>query len=186
MFGRFSVLVLLIVSAPSPATVVQRYLMALRASDHARMNVLWAHDVVSESRDGSLHQVDRERMRSMRGFEQAMHTKWSWAIVSVAQDSVTVRLTEENDLYRTLGSGTCTQTVVYVVSDGHINRIRTTNIAYSGRPFPETFRPFESWLLSTDAASDPELVREAHMRFTSVSAQHLDPWLRKWQDRNAR
>jgi hypothetical protein len=59
--------------------------------------------------------------------------------------------------------------------------MRTISIAYSGRPFSKTFQAFESWLLGTAAAPDPDLVENGHMRFTAESARHLGPWLRRWQ-----
>jgi hypothetical protein len=101
----------------------------------------------------------------------------------VVGQTVTVRLVEQNDLYDALGAGTGLQVVEYGVLGGRISRMRTRAIAYSGRSFPETFRAFEAWLLTTRAASNETLMRDGHVRHTAASAKALAPWLRKWAER---
>jgi hypothetical protein len=170
----------------SPASTVESYLSALRVFDHRGMSQFWADDAVSESSGTSSesHPIDRERMRAMRGFERAMHTKWSWTITEIDASEVTVRLSEVNDLYALLGSGECVQTVVYSIRDGKIWRMVTKDISYSGQPFQTAFAAFKAWLLTTSAASDAAIIREGQIQFTPESARHLLLWLRTWRDRN--
>jgi hypothetical protein len=185
MLGYFLASCLLVASGDTSGATntVHQYLAALKVFDHERMSQFWADDAAFEDPDGSTHPLDRDRMRAMRGFERVMRTKWSWAITEASDSAVTVRLAEENDLYNLLGSGTCVQTVIYSVLGGRITRMRTTEIAYAGHPFRETFRAFEGWLLTTSAAADATLIRDGHMRFTAESAQHLRRWLNAWHAR---
>jgi hypothetical protein len=170
--------------AVAPISVVQAYLSALKTFDHDQMAHIWADDAVSVAVDGASHPVDRESLRSMRGFERALNTKWSWTIGQAAANDVTVRLVESNDLYGSLGAGECIQTVVYSVRAGKITRMATKDIRYSGQPFRQRLEAFQKWRLTTAAASDPTLFQGGHRRFTAESARNLRPWLEEWQHRS--
>ncbi len=165
----------------SPALgVVCPYLQALQRLDHKAMAVRWAPTVISVFADGDTSEVQPEAARDMRDFERETHTRWTFAVDSARGDSVFVTLTEANDFYDLLGVGPRTQTELYVVSTGRISRMETLTSAHSGGEFRPVYRAFAEWLLSTAAASDPELVQDGRLRFTAASAKKMHPWLEAW------
>lgn len=168
---------------PQPEAVVLAYLNALKELDGQRMLNLLA-SAVADGKYGKPQPVETDRVLSMRGFERAMRTQWSWTLGDRHGHDVSVSLREVNDFYEALGVGVCRQTVVYSVTDGKISSIETKEISYGGRPYREAFPAFEAWLLRTPAGSDPTIVRDGHLLFTSASARALEPWLRAWRERS--
>ena len=163
---------------------MQSYLDALKLLDGQRMVDLLAPSAVSEGADGTPQPVDRERTVTMRGFERAMRTQWSWAVRARHEAEITVSLREVNDFLEGLGAGVCQQTVVYSVDGGKIVRMVTKETSYTGRPYREQFAAFEAWLLTTPAASDPTIVRDGHLLFTAASARQLGPLLKTWREKS--
>jgi len=170
----------LVVGSRDPREVVSGYLDALRALDQARMDSHCAPDVVSIAADGSQRRRDAAAARDMRDFERGMNTVWTYRIVCVDGERVTVDLSEQNDFYDRLGVGRRTQREVYVVRDGLVRRIETSDVRHERGDYRAEYARFKAWLLSTPATADARLVHEGGLRFDAESAKAMSPWLEKW------
>jgi len=177
--------VLLLVSSADPRQVVRGYLDALRDLDQDRMDAYCAPDLVWVGADGSERKPpDAAAARGMRDFEREMKTVWTHRIVAVGGEWVTVEMTEKNDFYDLLGVGRRTQREVYFVRGELIHRIETREMRQERGDYRTEYARFQDWLLSTPAASDPNLVRDGGLRFDATSARRMRPWLEKWRRRH--
>jgi hypothetical protein len=163
-------------------TVVCPYLEALRSLDHDAMVRSLSPEVRSVNVAGEERAFDSEFMRQMRGFERSVHTQWTYQVDSVERDSVLVTLTETNDFYDLLGLGPRHQTERYTVQDGRIVRMATLSLRHENGDYALTFAGFRDWLMHTDAARDPALVRGGRLLFTEESGRRLLPWLERWHE----
>jgi hypothetical protein len=166
--------------ADSPRAVMENYLEGLKALDQDRMNRYYADTVTSRSLTGDESPVDRQAMRSMRDFERAVTTSWTYRIVAVSGDRVSVELTEANEFYDLLGVGTRTQAVDYFVRDGRIYRMETTGRKHVSGDFTSAYKDFKRWLSTTAAARDPKIMEGGGIVFDRHSAALLRPWLERW------
>ena len=166
--------------ADSPRAVMENYLEGLKALDQDRMNRYYADTVTSRSLTGDESPVDRHAMRSMRDFERAVATSWTYRIAAVSGDKVSVELTEANEFYDLLGVGTRAQAVDYFVRDGRIYRMETTGRKHVSGDFTSAYEDFKRWLSTTAAARDQKIMREGGIVFDRDSAGLLRPWLERW------
>jgi ketosteroid isomerase-like protein len=173
---------LLLVSSADPRQVVRGYLDALRDLDQDRMDAYCAPDLVWVGADGSERKPpDPAAAREMRAFERGMNTVWTYRLLEVDGERISVEMTEQNDFYERLGVSRRTQREVYVVRQGRIHRMETKDMRHERGDYRTEYARFKEWLLSTPAASDPDLVRDGGLRFDATSAKRMRPWLEKWR-----
>lgn len=170
-------------TSPSPREVVTSYLKALKSMDHDGMERHRAEKVIQKNREGEEEILDREFSRKMRDFEREMKTVWSYKIMDVTGEGVTVRLVESNDFYDSLGVGKRTQTVVYYVRDGKIYRDEDGGYQRDEHgDYRTRFMSFRAWLIKTPAAQDPQIMEGQSLVWDGQSAKALRPWLKRWRE----
>ena len=169
-------------SSSSPREVLSSYLKALKSLDHDGMERHWAEKVTTRYRDGSEEVLDREFSRKMRDFEREMKTVWSYKIMEVTGERVTVRLIESNDFYDLLGVGRRTQIAIYYVRDGKIFRDEDGGYQrHQYGDFATRYASFKTWLTKTPAAQDPQIMQGQSLVWDAKGAKALRPWLKRWR-----
>jgi hypothetical protein len=167
--------------ANDPREVVSAYLRALEALDHDAMERYWAPGLVWVHADGSEEPASSDSSRKMRAFERGMRTSWTSRIRRADGERVEVEMTEKNDFYDLLGVGKRSQRETYSVRDGRIHRSETREVRHERGDFRTEYARFKAWLLKTDAARDPALVRDGGLVFDGPSAERMRRWLERWK-----
>ena len=92
-------------AAQGQIEVMRQYLEALKRLDQDALERFFAPDAVLQRADGTQVPLDRRQNRRFREFERGTHTQWTYKIVGVKRDQVTVILTEQSEYYKLLGVG---------------------------------------------------------------------------------
>lgn len=111
-----------IVQPQDPTVAVRGYLEGMKAMNAAQMQQYLADDYTLVSTDGNERLYNRELTAPICAWERGMNTRWSYKIVGVDKNSVSVILQERNDYFTLLGLGRRTQVAVYLVEAGKIRR----------------------------------------------------------------
>lgn len=160
---------------------LRAYLDALKALDHSRMEKFWAEDVTIRRQDGTTVSLDRKQTRNFREFERTTNTKWRYKIIGAQDGAVTVLLTEQNDFYDLLGTGTRTQVDIYTVRSGRIESREIKFLVHEKGEEDEVYSQFKAWLFKQLDRPEPDLARpEGTLIFNGKSAPRMLYWLRKW------
>jgi hypothetical protein len=167
--------------AQTQVETMRKYLDALKTLDQDALEKFFAADAVFQRADGTQVPLDRRQNRRFREFERGTHTQWTYRIVGVKRDQVTVILTEQSEYYKLLGVGKRTSMVVYEVRDGLVHMIRTLGQVHESGDEGEAATAFHEWLDHQPAAAGIGLVRDGHLVYDAVSARTMLPWLRKWR-----
>jgi hypothetical protein len=163
------------------AAIVSTYCDARKAMDAAQMEKCIADSFFLVSDNGSATLYNRSSAYPICEWEQLMNTKWTYTILGIDSNVVTVLLKEENDYYELLGLGAGVQVTEYTVKENKIEKgVSKLFITEKGTQ-SKAYRLFSAWLFSQPGLSEPDLVRsDGRMIFDGKSAPRMLYWLKKW------
>jgi len=161
---------------------VDSYLRALKAMDAERLESFIDPAYRSKRADGSETPFNPERNRRNRGFERGTKTRWTYSILGIDGDRVTILAGEENEFYRLLGVGVRTQVTVYAAKNGRVYFAQNLTLVDEHGKYEDAYRAFVTWIRQQPAAlADPEVVKGDDLVFSAASAPKLLDWLRKYR-----
>jgi hypothetical protein len=167
--------------SPDPVAVVRGYLTATKALSAEGMLAWLADDYRLVDTNRQERAYRRHLAAPICDWERVMNTRWSYRILGVNQNQVSVILVEHNDYWRLLGLGSRTQVIVYIVESGKIKKSLVKHLVEERGTQDEAFGRFKTWLLAQLKQPEPELVTpEGRLIFDGKSAPRMRYWLRKW------
>jgi hypothetical protein len=167
--------------AQDPVAVVRGYLAATKALDAARMHRYLTDDYTLVDTNGQERAYRRHLTAPICAWERGMNTRWSYRLLGVNQNQVSVILIEHNDYWKLLGLGSRTQVIVYIVESGKIKKSLVKHLVEERGTQDEAFGRFKTWLLAQLKQPEPELVTpEGRLIFDGKSAPRMRYWLRQW------
>lgn len=168
-------------SAQTPINTVRDYLEAMKAMKAEEMIKYVANDYTLVSTDGAERLYKRDLAFPICDWERGMNTEWSYEIIGVNQNKITVILKEKNDYFTLLDLGMRTQVSEYSVESGKIRRSISKVVVEERGTQSDAYKKFVTWLIAQPNLSEPELLdNNNNLKFDGKSAPRMLHWLKIW------
>jgi hypothetical protein len=167
--------------AQSSELVVKQFCDAMASLDANQMFRFIKEDYYLVDTEGNRRLYNRKLAETMCKWEKEMDSKWTFEILGVDGNTVTVLLKEYNAYYTLLGLGHSIQVSQYTVENGKIQKSQSRLFITEKSSQSVEFNNFRVWLFDQKDLNEPSLIRpDSSIAFDGQSALAMRKWLQRY------